>query len=36
MFDVCVEEELEGLLDDHAVVDDIDDEVLLFNVVELY
>lgn len=36
LFYVGVEQELKGLLDDHAVVDDIDDEILLFYVVELH
>lgn len=36
LFYVGVEQELKGLLDDHSVVDDIDDEILLFYVVELH
>lgn len=36
LFYVGVEQELKGLFDDHAVVDDIDDEILLFYVVELH
>lgn len=33
---VGVEHELEGLLDNHSVVDDIDDEILLLYVVEFH
>lgn len=33
---IGIEQELKGLLDDHSVVDDIDDEILLFYVVEFH
>lgn len=36
LFYVGVEQELKGLFDDHTVVNDIDDEILLFYVVELH